>query len=416
VDQQRIELTDRDRQRWDRQVPHQLVGECWLWRGSLNKKGYGAFRVGEAVLLAHRVAYAVAKGSIPDGYQIRHLCPGDAHHRNCVNPDHLEIGTAKDNGEDKSKLWDGRGHYAGARNGNSKLTADDVVAIRDARKNGVQRKKLAEDYGVTPQTIYNAASGQTWVKDPKKQEKPDKDYPSDYNLILTAKDKTKLWDGAPAKPAEGKCWIWAGGKDAEGYGYLRIQGKVRGAHRMALLASGTTLVPGMDVAHSCADRACINPTHLSLMTRANNMRNRATIERMSTNSGNRGNQRLSDEQIRQIKEIYRDEPALSDQAIVDRFQLPVGAAAIARIRKGETGTHVLVEGFEPRTNSGRAAHGSRNWHTKLTEDQVRDIRRRAADGAQHNHLAAEYGVTTTNIRAITLRRTWTNIAHEGPGA
>jgi hypothetical protein len=62
---------------------------CWLWTGSLNNKGYAQLGVAGRVRSAHRVAYELFKGAIPDGLQIDHLCRV----RQCVNPDHLEAVT-----------------------------------------------------------------------------------------------------------------------------------------------------------------------------------------------------------------------------------------------------------------------------------------------------------------------------------
>lgn len=64
-------------------------GECWLWKGPLQKHGYGAI----GGRLAHRVAYELLKGPIPEGLQLDHLCRV----RPCVNPEHLEPVTPKTN-------------------------------------------------------------------------------------------------------------------------------------------------------------------------------------------------------------------------------------------------------------------------------------------------------------------------------
>ena len=61
---------------------------CWLWTGSTSR-GYGQFRVGNKVVPAHRWAYQQAKGPIPKGLELDHLCRV----RHCVNPDHLEAVT-----------------------------------------------------------------------------------------------------------------------------------------------------------------------------------------------------------------------------------------------------------------------------------------------------------------------------------
>jgi hypothetical protein len=62
------------------------AGDCHLWTGYLNSDGYGRFRAGGRMLSAHRFAYESAKGPVPDGYEIDHLCRT----RHCVNPEHME--------------------------------------------------------------------------------------------------------------------------------------------------------------------------------------------------------------------------------------------------------------------------------------------------------------------------------------
>lgn len=71
---------------------------CWLWLGALNQHGYGSLGITFAyqqtkILLAHRVSYEIFKGPIPDGLTIDHLCRV----RHCVNPDHLEAVTHREN-------------------------------------------------------------------------------------------------------------------------------------------------------------------------------------------------------------------------------------------------------------------------------------------------------------------------------
>lgn len=65
-----------------------MSGDCWIWTASKNGKGYGQIAVKpHRPALAHRIAWQLANGFVPDGMQLDHLC----RNRACVNPDHLEV-------------------------------------------------------------------------------------------------------------------------------------------------------------------------------------------------------------------------------------------------------------------------------------------------------------------------------------
>jgi hypothetical protein len=69
------------------------TGECWLWTGSTEDLGYARFGVNGTRVYVHRFAYELEVGPIPDGLTIDHLCRV----RYCVNPDHLEAVTQRQN-------------------------------------------------------------------------------------------------------------------------------------------------------------------------------------------------------------------------------------------------------------------------------------------------------------------------------
>lgn len=82
------------RDRWEAKV--QKSDECWLWTGWVTPNGYGQIREGSRnarVLYAHRVAYELFMGPVPEGLQLDHLCRV----RHCVNPFHLEAVTTREN-------------------------------------------------------------------------------------------------------------------------------------------------------------------------------------------------------------------------------------------------------------------------------------------------------------------------------
>lgn len=111
---------------------------CWVWQRGRFKAGYGS--MGRNAY-AHRVYYERAKGPIPSGMDIDHLC----RNRACVNPDHLEVVTRAVNLR---------------RGATAKLTEADVKEIRADKT--THYRVLAERYGVAPVTILNIRTGYSW--------------------------------------------------------------------------------------------------------------------------------------------------------------------------------------------------------------------------------------------------------------
>jgi hypothetical protein len=130
-------------------------GACHLWTAAKTLDGYGQVRVNCLLQLAHRRAWEVANGPIPDGLQVLHRCDVRA----CVRVEHLFLGTNDDNVRDKVEK--GR-HAFGRRNGRAKLTPATVRTIRFRLANGEPAKLLSEEFGVHAVTIYAVKTRRAW--------------------------------------------------------------------------------------------------------------------------------------------------------------------------------------------------------------------------------------------------------------
>lgn len=129
---------------------------CWNWLRALNKKGYGRYGLGRRIR-AHRASWIIYRGPIPDGLCVLHTCDNPR----CVNPSHLFLGTDQDNSDDKVKK--GRqSRLKGERNGNSKLSDDDVVEIRKRRGENESTRSLAKEFGVSQTLISFVINGKRW--------------------------------------------------------------------------------------------------------------------------------------------------------------------------------------------------------------------------------------------------------------
>lgn len=127
---------------------------CWLWTGSVTKKGYGWFNVDGRITKAHRLAYALAFGPIPTGLLVLHRCdtPG------CVNPDHLRVGTPRENSADMVARRRQRS-LRGEQSAKAKLTEAQVIAIRATTGS---HPVVARRFGVARQTIGQIKSRKRW--------------------------------------------------------------------------------------------------------------------------------------------------------------------------------------------------------------------------------------------------------------
>lgn len=139
--------------------------ECWEWQAfvldSHNLAGYGRFKFTSGnVEYAHRVSWKLTYGEISSGLKVLHKCDNPP----CVNPNHLFLGTLKDNSQDmvSKGRWKRYVSYNGELNPSAKLTDRKVKTIKELIRKNMSPKNIANKFGVNRETIYSIKNGLSW--------------------------------------------------------------------------------------------------------------------------------------------------------------------------------------------------------------------------------------------------------------
>lgn len=182
----------------ERFMKHVITGPgCWQWKASTNGAGYGMIYPGPPAKsgtkhLAHRVAWQIFRGPIPEGAHVLHRCDNPE----CTNPEHLFLGSHRDNMLDKHAKgraypegWldncqkaaqrralppkpRGRGQAStqftseqarGESNVKAKLTAEQVVELRAASAAGESYSKLAARFGISAGMVGHIVRRLCWT-------------------------------------------------------------------------------------------------------------------------------------------------------------------------------------------------------------------------------------------------------------
>lgn len=132
---------------------------CWEWQGALAGRKYGGFWDGIRQVKAHRYSYELANGKIPYRKIVMHICDN----MKCVNPQHLTVGTCKDNIQDalkKGRMCVGEQFWC------AKTNDETVLKIRaDFRKPFTLKdecERLAKKFNVGWRTVEHIIRGRTW--------------------------------------------------------------------------------------------------------------------------------------------------------------------------------------------------------------------------------------------------------------
>lgn len=137
-------------------MPH--LGECWEWNLSCYKnRGYFTCQH-KYKFLSSRVSWEITNGEIPNNLFVLHKCDNSR----CVRPDHLFLGTQKDNVDDMYAK--GReGNHKGDNNGMHKLSINEIIEIRNLYiKGGFSQSELGIKYGVKQPSISRIVNRKRW--------------------------------------------------------------------------------------------------------------------------------------------------------------------------------------------------------------------------------------------------------------
>jgi hypothetical protein len=145
-----------DAERFWSHVQPAAADACWPWQGTITAHGYGQISDAGRSRRAHRLAYELAVGEIPEGQQVCHRCDNPP----CVNPAHLFLGSAAANQHDKRAK--GRAAKGTANAGGGKLTDDDVRAIRARLAAADTLAAIARDHHVSRTLVRKIRDHQLW--------------------------------------------------------------------------------------------------------------------------------------------------------------------------------------------------------------------------------------------------------------
>lgn len=149
-----LERSPVEKRFWDK-INRDAPNGCWLWTACISVHGgYGLFMYEGRLQVAHRVAWKLLIGPIPGGLKLCHDCP-DGDNPACVNPDHLFLGTQKDNIRDCISKGRRAEPYKplGRLNPNNKLSVADVQLIRNLASSNVSFREIGRRFGVSHHTV-----------------------------------------------------------------------------------------------------------------------------------------------------------------------------------------------------------------------------------------------------------------------
>lgn len=217
------------------------TAECWIWNGARQTTGYGTVGFNGKLYRAHRIAYVIANGPVPDGLYVLHSCDCPP----CCNPAHLRAGTQKENMAD--------------------------IGIKGRRGNA---KPLFTDRPPTDKSIGIVTR-----------------FPLGERYL----EQLQISDG---------CWVWAG-YHRNGYAMIcvGVNQYLRVSHLSYAIYRGA-IPTGAVVFYTCGNSSCVNPDHLAAGSRSDCARNAVRHGHAGTVRGEaQPTSKLTNEDVRRIRHM-----------------------------------------------------------------------------------------------------------------
>ncbi len=245
--------------------------------------------------------------------------------------------------------------------------------------------------------------------------------------FLTSEQIERFWSRVSAgQPNE--CWPWTAALNDQGYGVLSINHSAFLASRVALfIATGED--PGELVAmHSCNNPPCCNPTHISGGTMKENTRYAIECGRFIPEECGRaaaGNvpkgedhycAKMTERNVQWVRLYYLQHPWASVTALGEMFEISEPSMSEILHRKmwvhvrPVRGIAVLPDGVTIAGRNDTTPRGEGHYNTKLSDDLVREIRKRYAGGdGTTRSLGEAYGLSVGPMHALLSKKTWKHV-------
>jgi plasmid maintenance system antidote protein VapI len=306
---------------------------CWLWTASCDDQGYaqiGGQYLGKPWMQkAHLFAWERAGNVVPPGFRLAHTCGN----RRCVNVAHLRIATV------------------------AEQTASAIAAqVRPTRERDRERFK-------------------TFVE---------------------------------AHP--NGCWLWTGGRmSAAGYGMFYLDGRTIGAHCASHILFNGPIPDGFVVKHSCDDKRCANPAHLSAGTHQENMQESMDRGRHLKGSQH-GRAKLTEESVAAMRGEYIEGRPGEGSRLADKYR--VSESLVSTVVAGSRWKHVTaLLGSAPSADAPHQSPlaGEGHHKAKLTDGDVKEMRLFRQLGLGVSEMAEKYGIEKAQVSAICTGQAWGHV-------